>query len=129
MPYKLLVKNGFVPWYIFPQGGSRLDRIHLAKIVENGFPTNLCCFEIGFLRNPTSELKRKNLIGKGRVLTRPESLWKWGQVWGNDVIECVKHSELSKGGRGLSLIKSPPLLRDAKLKSNSCFNSIGMGIL
>ena len=127
--YNLLVKNGFVPSYIFPQGGSGLDRIHLAKIVENGFPTNLCCFEIGFSRNPTSELKRKNLIGNGRVLTRPESRWKWGQVWGNNVIENVKHSELSKGGRGLSLIKSPPLLRDSELKTDSCFNSIRTVIL
>ena len=87
--------------------------------------TVLCCFEMGFLRNPTSELKRKNLIGKGRVLTRPESRWKWGQVWGKNYVEYVKHSELSKGGRGLSVRKSLPLKQDVEGKrKKSCFSSM-----
>lgn len=120
--YKLLLNYGFVPWYIFPQGGSKSDRNHLTKVLENGFPDNICCFEIGFLRNPHSELKRKNLVDTRRVLKRPESRWKWGQVWGNSGIEYVKHSELSKGGRGLSIIRSSPLIRDTEgVKKELCF--------
>ena len=123
--YKLLLNHGFVPWYIFPQGGSRSDRSHLWKIIENGFPQNLCCFEIGFLRNPARRLVRKNLVSVKRVLPRPESRWKWGQVWGKNDIEYVKHSELSEDGRGLSVMKSLPLKQDTEGKrKESCFSSM-----
>ena len=119
--FELFTRHGFIPWFIFPQGGSRKDRIHLKQILDLGFPQNLCCFEIGFLRNPVSALARKDIIPIRRTLNRPESIWKWGQVWGNTGIEYVKHRELSPGGRGLSTFKAMPALRHSEESKRSCF--------
>lgn len=120
--YDLLLKYGFIPWFIFPQGGSRADRNHLGKVLENGFPGNICCFEIGFLRNPVAVIVRKDIVSPRRKLKRPESLWKWGQVWGKAGIEYVSHSELSKGGRGLSVTKNIPLRWNSReRRENTCF--------
>ena len=102
--YNLLQKLGFVPWYIFPQGGSRRDRKHTEWILGYGFPQNLCCFEIGFIRNPVRQLRRKNILKHPRIMRRPESFWKWGQLWGSDGVEYISHSELSTKGRGLTVL-------------------------
>ncbi len=119
--YILLSKCGFVPWFIFPQGGSRSDRNHLKLVLENGFPENICCYEIGFIRNPAPNITRNDVVTPRRKIKRPESVWKWGQIWGNSGIEYIKHSELSKGGRGLSIIKSLPSTHGSvDRKENTC---------
>lgn len=119
--YQSLRKFGFVPWYMFPQGGSKRDRYHLEEILHLGFPKNLCCFEVGFLKNPLSKLSRKNILAKKRVLPRENSIWKWGQIWGHESIEHVSHYELSKNGRGQSIIKNNPSFIINQSEKQKCF--------
>lgn len=107
--FKALRRANFVPWYIFPQGGSRNDRKHLPVIKHFGFPTNLCCFELGFIKTPAAFLTRSPLLKRQRSLVRPASYYKWGQVWSNGYVEHVSHSELSRLGRGLTNTRVSPL--------------------
>lgn len=115
--HEILADQGFLPWYIFPQGGSKSDRVHLDIIRELGFPNNICCFEVGFLRKPTQVLNRPNISPNQIKLSRQESLWKWGQIWGNDGIEYIDHKMLSKSA-SLTKIKRAPL-RNEIISQNS----------
>mmetsp|Transcript_19913 Transcript_19913/g.49904 ORF Transcript_19913/g.49904 Transcript_19913/m.49904 type:complete len:230 (-) Transcript_19913:480-1169(-) len=107
--FRALQRANFVPWYIFPQGGSRNDRTHLPIIKRLGFPLNLCCFEIGFIKHPNKSITRPAILKNRRIMVRPESTLKWGQVWANDYVEHVSHFELSRYGRGLTKISALPL--------------------
>lgn len=108
--HEIITEHGFLPWYIFPQGGSKSDRVHLKEIRELGFPDNLCCFEIGFLRKPTEALNRPNIMQDRIKLYRPQSFWKWGQIWGNEDVEYISHKMLSTS-ESVSKIQVDPLRR------------------